>query len=42
MIMEEFEYRGLLKQLNEKQSLHLMMLCIESNCNLIHRYVYFL
>jgi hypothetical protein len=41
MMMEEFEYCSLLKQLNEKQII-IMMLCIKNNLTLIHRYVCFL
>ncbi len=41
MMMEEFEYHSLFRQLNEEQRLILMMLCIESHYTLIHRYAYF-
>jgi hypothetical protein len=42
MMMEEFEYHSLLKQLNEEQSLIFDdVIHQEKNCTLTHQYVYF-
>jgi Cdc6-like AAA superfamily ATPase len=43
MMMEKFEYRNLLKQLNNKQRfIFYDVIHLENNCTLTHQYVYFL
>jgi hypothetical protein len=41
MMMEEFEYCNLFKQLNEEQRLIFDDVMHRNKCTLIHRYVYF-
>jgi hypothetical protein len=41
MMMENFEYCSLFKQLNEEQRLIFNDVMHKFNCNLIHRYVFF-
>jgi hypothetical protein len=36
MMMKEFKYHNLFKQLNEEQRLILMILCIENNYTMIY------
>jgi hypothetical protein len=41
MIMDELEYRNMLRKLNGEKNQYLTISCIENKCILIFQYIYF-